>query len=141
MRRRKANQKRLGALTVEFALVANVLFLVIFGCLELTRLSLIRCLAQDAAYFAARVALVPGATESDAISEAKRVLGSLGTRGIQVQINNGLGLSQASTELRCVVIIDLKQNMIMMSMMPGWKEIRAVCTMKTERYNDFYKGG
>ena len=141
MRRRKAHPKRLGALTVEFAIVANVLFVVIFGCLELTRLSLIRSLAQDAAYFAARAAVVPGATETDATNEANRILGTLGTRGVQVQINNGLGLSQASTELRCEVIIDLKQNMMMMSMMPGWKEIRAVSTMKTERYNDVYKGG
>ena len=128
-------------MTVEFAIVANVLFVVIFGCLELTRLSLIRSLAQDAAYFAARAAVVPGATETDATNEANRILGTLGTRGVQVQINNGLGLSQASTELRCEVIIDLKQNMMMMSMMPGWKEIRAVSTMKTERYNDVYKGG
>lgn len=141
MRRSKTQHKRLGALTVEFAIVANMMFVIIFGCLELTRLSLIRSLAQDAAYFAARAAVVPGATESDATNEANRILGTLGTRGVQVQINNGLGLSQASTELRCEVIIDLKQNMMMMSMLPGWKEIRAVSTMKTERYNDVYKGG
>jgi Flp pilus assembly protein TadG len=141
MRRRKTHPKRLGALTVEFAIVANLLFVVIFGCLELTRLSLIRSLAQDAAYFAARAAVVPGATETDATNEAKRILGTLGTRGVQVQINNGLGLSQSSTDLRCEVIIDLKQNMMMISMMPGWTEIHAVSTMKTERYNDVYKGG
>ena len=109
--------------------------------MELTRLSLIRSLSQDAAYFAARAALVPGATASDATNEAKRILSTLGTRGVRVEINNGQGISQASTELRCEVIIDLKQNMMMMSMMPGWNELRAVSTMKTERYNEVYRGG
>ena len=128
-------------MTVEFAIVANVMFVVIFGCLELTRLSLMRNLAQNAAYFAARVAIVPGATVADATNEANRILGTLGTKGVELKINNGLGLSESSTELRCEVIIDLRKNMMMMSMMPGWKEIRAVSTMKTERYNEIYKGG
>ena len=141
MLKRLPYKKRRGALTVEFAIVANVMFVVIFGSLELTRLSLIRSLSQDAAYFAARAALVPGATASDATNEAKRILSTLGTRGVRVEINNGQGISQASTELRCEVIIDLKQNMMMMSMMPGWNELRAVSTMKTERYNEVYRGG
>ncbi len=141
MRKPTKHSNRTGALTVEFAIVANVMFLVIFGSLELTRLSLIRNLAQDAAYFAARAAIIPGATENDAINEANRILGTLGTKGVQVKINNGLGLTQASTELRCEVTIDLKQNMFLIPMLPGWERIRTVSTMKTERYNEFYKGG
>lgn len=141
MPRRRVPRSRTGALTVEFAIVANVMFVVVFGCFELTRLSLMRSLAQDAAYFAARAAIVPGATETDATNEANRILGMMGTKGVQVKINNSLGLSQASKELRCEVTIDLKQNMMMLPILPGWKEIRAVSTMKTERYNEMYKGG
>ncbi len=137
----RKNRKRLGAVTIEFAIVANVMFVVIFGSFELTRLSLMRSLAQDAAYFAARAAVVPGATETDATNEANRILGMMGTKGVQVKINNSLGLSQASTELRCEVTIDLKQNMMMIPILPVWKEIRAVSTMKTERYNETFKGG
>lgn len=137
----RKNRKRLGAVTIEFAIVANVMFIVIFGSFELTRLSLMRNLAQDAAYFAARAAIVPGATVTDASNEANRILGTLGTKGVQVKINNGLGLSQATTSLRCEIIIDLKQNMIMIPIVPAWNEIRAVSTMKTERYNETYKGG
>ena len=141
MRKRCHPRNRMGALTVEFAIVANVMFIVIFGALELTRMSLIRNLAQDAAYFAARAAVIPGATASDATNEANRILGTLGTKGVQVKINNGQGVSQESSELICEVIIDMKQNMIMMPIMPGWEQIRAVATMKTERYNEFYNGG
>ena len=141
MGKRKRHQNRLGAVTIEFAIVANVMIVVVFGSFELTRLSLMRSLAQDAAYFAARAAIVPGASVTDAANEANRILGTLGTKGVQVNINNGLGLSQATTSLRCEIIIDLKQNMIMIPIVPGWNEIRAVSTMKTERYNETYKGG
>ena len=130
-----------GAVTVEFAIVANVMFVVIFGCLELTRLSLMRNLAQDAAYFAARAAVIPGATNADATREANRILGTLGTKGVRVSINQGQVLTQDTEELQLEVIIDLKENMILLPMLPGAKEIRTKATMRTERYNEVYHGG
>ncbi len=53
---------RKGATVVEFAIVANLLMIMILTCMEFARLNMTRNLAQDAAYFAARYALVPGAT-------------------------------------------------------------------------------
>ncbi|MCU0721938.1 MAG: pilus assembly protein [Pirellula sp.] len=141
MSKRKQSRIRTGAVTVEFAIIANMMFVVIFGCLELTRLSLIRNLAQDAAYFAARVAIVPGATVADATREANRILGTMGTRGVQVVINDGQGISQGTEELKLEVVIDLQQNMILLPLMPGSKEIRTKATMKTERYDEVYQGG
>lgn len=134
-------RQRIGAVTVEFAIVANVMFVVIFGCLELTRLSLMRNLAQDAAYFATRAAVIPGATNADATREANRILGTLGTKGVRVSINQGQALSQDTEELQLEVIIDLKENMILIPMLPGTKEIRTKATMRTERYNEVYHGG
>ena len=133
--------KRTGAVTVEFAIVANVMFVMIFGCIELTRMSLMRNLAQDAAYFAARAAVIPGATNADATREANRILGTLGTKGVSVVINNGQAVSQDTEELQVEVIIDLNQNMIMSPFLQTAKEIRTKATMKTERYNEVYHGG
>ena len=63
---------RRGVAAVEFAIVANILFVLILAGFEFARLHLARNLVQDAAYFAARQAMVPGATVGDAEDEAER---------------------------------------------------------------------
>ena len=78
-RKEKSAQNRDGATSVEFALVAPVFFLMVFICLEFIRLNMIRNLTQDAAYFAARRSMVPGATREEALAEANQVLGMMFT--------------------------------------------------------------
>ena len=65
------NSDRRGATAVEFALVAQVLFVIVLGAVEFSRLNMIRNLAQDAAYFAARDSMVPGASEAETIAAAR----------------------------------------------------------------------
>ena len=65
-RRNKRRVRRDGAAVVEFAISASVLFLIIMGCVELCRMSMLRNLAQDACYEAARYSMVEGATTDEA---------------------------------------------------------------------------
>ena len=58
IRTRKA-KRREGVSAVEFAVVANVLFVLVFTCMEFARMNMVRNLTQDAAYFAARHVVVP----------------------------------------------------------------------------------
>ena len=65
MRQSTSGQKvssRAGATAVEFAIVAPIFFLIMLASFEFSRLNVIRHTADNAAYEAARHAMVPGAT-------------------------------------------------------------------------------
>lgn len=80
---------RTGALTVEFALVAPIIFALFIGCLELTSMNLIRQTAGNAAYEAARSAVIPGATEAEARQVAVRLLNSVrATTNVDIDIDD-----------------------------------------------------
>ena len=82
------NRNRTGTSAVEFALVAPAIIILVFGLMEWSRFEMIRQVSSTAAFAAARVGTLPGATETDmeqrvdailsvyAISQATRV-GSL----------------------------------------------------------------
>ena len=69
-RNRKRLLTRLGTTSVEFAIVAPVFVFVIAVCGEFARLSMMRNLAQNAAYEAARYVMAEGAKVSDGIARA-----------------------------------------------------------------------
>ncbi len=135
-RRRAA--KRWGAAVVEFALVANVMILIVFVCIEFTRLNMMRNLIQDAAYFAARTAMVPGGTTADAEAEANRVLAILNTQNAQIVVNDGQPLTDETRNVRVRVTVPISDNALFLPMFTGDKDLEALSTMKTERYDGFY---
>ncbi len=63
---------RAGAAAVEFALCVPLLFLVTWGCIEMTRYNLVKNVAHQAAFEAARVGVKPGATVQEIEDEAQR---------------------------------------------------------------------
>jgi Flp pilus assembly protein TadG len=72
----KSSERR-GATTVEFAVVAPVIFFLFLGAIEMTRMNFIRHSAANAAYEGARTAIVPGATADDARTAAVNLLNML----------------------------------------------------------------
>lgn len=80
---------RLGAVTVEFAVVAPLIFLLFMGGLELTALNFVRQTASNASYEAARKLIIPGGTTAQAQSEAMRLMNALGVgAGVTVSVTN-----------------------------------------------------
>ncbi len=134
-----SHANRLGASIVEFAIIANVLLVIIFACIEFARLSLIRNLAQDAAYFAARIAMVPGGTSAEAIAEANRILGIINTQNAAVTINNGQGLSDSSSEVRVRIQVPVDDNALFVPMFSRGRTIETEAVMRTERYDGFFQ--
>ena len=93
MKRNQSKQaqcsERRGALTVEFALVAPILFIFFTGSLELTAMNLMRQTAGNAAYEAARTAAISGNTEADAQAVAQQLLASVGaTNNVTIAVVN-----------------------------------------------------
>ncbi|MEM6779538.1 MAG: TadE/TadG family type IV pilus assembly protein [Planctomycetota bacterium] len=137
-RRRQLRQRknRQGATLVEFAVVSNLLFMLIFGCIELSRLNMARNLAQDAAYYAARVAIVPGATAEEAKAEVTRLMGSLFSGGYEV---NCPTLTDETEEVTVTVTVNFDEIAFFVPMFMGGVTFDATATMQTERYNGFFE--
>jgi len=121
---------------VEFAIVANVLFLVTFTCMEFARVNMIRNLAQDAAYFAARHAIVPGASSGEAVAEAERIMSAMVSNGYTVDVE---AIDDESEQVAVTVSVDLNEVALFAPMFLGDAVIETTAVMRTERYSGFYQ--
>lgn len=81
------NARRAGTTTVEFEMVAPLVFLFFFAAFEYSRMTMIRHGAELAAYEGARRGIVPGATAADVVNCANRVLATVGTRSASVAVS------------------------------------------------------
>jgi Flp pilus assembly protein TadG len=117
---------------VEFALVAPVFFLVLFGLFEFAWLNVIRHTADSAAYEASRVAIVPGATSTDAVTKANRILRSVGARGATV-IVNPRNISPETTSVTVEIEVPMGVNAIVTPRFTGQSVLRSQSTLRTER--------
>ena len=135
-RRRRRGDTRLGVSAVEFAIVANILFIMILTCMEFARMNMVRNLAQDAAYFGARHAIVPGATAEEAIEQAEVVLSSMLTNGYEVTVNE---LNADASEINVNVAVDLTEVALFAPYFLKDTVIETEATMRTERYDHFYE--
>lgn len=106
---RRRRSVRRGATTVEFALVAPVFFLILFGSFEFGRLNMIRHTAEEAAYEAARAVIVPGATAADATNTAQQIMRIVGARGTVVTVVPAT-IDASTTEVTVSVSIPMNQN-------------------------------
>lgn len=70
--------QRNGALTVEFAIVAPLIFLLFLSGLELTALNFARHTAGNASYEAARKIIIPGGSVAEAQAEGLRQMNIVG---------------------------------------------------------------
>ena len=129
---KKRRNSRRGAAAVEFAIVAPIFFLVMLASFEFSRLNVIRHTADNAAYEAARHAMVPGATASEAVARADSILRTVGARGARVNINpTNLGPEVDTINVR--VDVPLNQNGWVIPNFTRGKTVTALCTLKTER--------
>ena len=74
----QTESERRGVLTVEFAIVAPLIFLLFLGGLEMTALNFARQTAGNASYEAARKLIIPGGTVAQAQAEGLRQMNLVG---------------------------------------------------------------
>ena len=130
---RKLNQSnRAGTTAVEFAVVAPIFFLFVIAVIDFGRMNILRHTADNAAYEAARHAMVPGATAAEAISEANSILSAVGTVGSTVTVNPPV-LDLSVDEITVTVAIPMNQNAWIAPHFTANKTIRGSSTLRTER--------
>lgn len=133
---RQHRNRRRGAAAVEFAICANIFFVLIFTCMEFARMNMIRNLAQDAAYFAARQAMVPGATEAEAIAAADEVMGMMTTSGYEVDVEP---LTSNAANVVVTVTVDFDEIALFAPMFLPNTTIESTARIRTERYDGFFE--
>ncbi len=141
------NKARKGASAVEFAMIAPAFLFVVFCSIEFARMSMMRNLAQTAAYEGSRLAMMEGATPAAAEEEAARILARLGTRGADVDVvfepefdANG-DLIEAKAWVTTVVQIPVSDNTwIFPRMMFDGSTMTSETRLRSERYRGFFDG-
>ncbi len=129
--RRATCEKRRGTTMVEFAVVAPVFFIFMFAAMEFAHLNTLRNTAHNAAYEAARAAVIPGANQAKAEAEAQRILAAVGTRQFDITVTS---ITDASEEVTVTIDIPYADNAIMIPWFTGSVNIHSETTLKTERY-------
>ena len=81
-----SDRNRQGAVLVEFALCAPILFFFFFTAFEFSRVNMIRQSIENAAYEGSRRGIVPGATAEDCKNAARVVLNSISARVATVNV-------------------------------------------------------
>ena len=126
---------RSGAAVVEFAIVAPVFFVFIIAAFEFGRLNVVRHTADNAAYEAARHAMVPGATAQEAIDRASSLMNTVGARDVSVSINPSV-LGPDVDTVRVTVDVPMATNGWIVPKFSSATSMRGMSTMRTERAND-----
>jgi len=130
--RRRRCGARLGATVVEFALTAPIFFLFLMAAFEFGWLNVLRHTADNAAYEAARYAMVPGATAAEAKSKANSILKIVGARNAVVTVSPAV-LASNTDQVTVTVDVPMKDNALVVPKFTGKTTLRGRATLRTER--------
>ncbi len=123
----RVGTNRRGALTVEFAIAAPLIFLLFLGGLELTALNFARQTAGNASYEAARKLIIPGGTVAQAQAEGLRQMNMVGLgTGASCTVVNA-----ATTVTATVSVPATNVSWGLMRFSAGYS-IRQTCTLTKE---------
>lgn len=139
--RSRKSRNRWGATAVEFAMVTPTFLIVIFCCIEFSRISMMRNLTQNAAYEAARMVITEGSTNQDAIDQANLILSRFGTSGATIDVNGGQAIDFTTTSVTVRIEVPMSENALVLPHLYNGKKVVAEVTLNTERYRGFFDGG
>ncbi|MEZ6136862.1 MAG: pilus assembly protein [Pirellulaceae bacterium] len=123
---------RSGAVAVEFAMMAPLMFFLLFGALELSHANMVYNSTEAAAYEGARQGIVPGATAADCINAAQGVLDITGVSNATIEVTPAdLSIDTATVEVR--IRVPYAQNTIVAPMFTKTLQIDRNCALTRER--------
>ena len=116
---------------MEMAITLPLLFLVVLTSVEFGRMNVIRHTIDNAAYEAARKAIVPGVAAADAEREARRIMDIVGAQGVDVRITPPV-LEIDTPQVNVNVSVDFGQNGFLTPFFFAGKRISGNVTMRRE---------
>lgn len=127
-----SRNNRHGVTAVEMAAAAPLFFLVLLAIFEFTWMAVIRHTADNAAYEAARIAIVPGATGDEAVAEANRIMNIVGTRSASVSITPST-ISADTEEVEVTVAVPAASNGLILASFLGSVVYESKSKLLTDR--------
>ena len=128
--------RRRGAAAIEFAIVAPVFFMLIFGMFEFGRMLMVQQVLTNAARSGARIAVIDGASSAEVISTIQEYLdnASIDPQDVTISVNPS-NLSQ--TDTGDAITVSLSVPFTDVSWLPSpWflsnRTLQASCTMRRE---------
>ncbi len=157
-KRSSRRPERHGAAAVEFAMVIPIFALFCVVCLDFSRLSLARHVAQNAVYQAGRLAMTEGVTRQQTIDSVDEYLTTFGfepaedsivagqiyldTSGHVLPINTTNEFDSEAVEFHVEVSVPFENaTLVFPTFFPNWvnnREIRSQIRVRSERYNGFF---
>ena len=125
------SKKRRGAVTVEFAISASLLFAIIFASIEFTRAGMLKDAANFASYLGARDGMIYGASADDAKNAALTHLDRYGIKDATVTVTPAT-IVDSTEEIVVEVTVPLSKNLWFMGSMFN-SDINGATEMITER--------
>ncbi|TWT97463.1 TadE-like protein [Neorhodopirellula pilleata] len=125
---------RTGAVMVEFAVVAPLLFMFFFAGFEFCRVSMIRHTVDNATYESVRRGIIPGATAGEVRAEAERVLSTIGVSATDLQVIPAV-INDDTSELTVRIRVRLDENTFVPALFFVGKEFERELTMTREGRN------
>lgn len=126
-----ALHRRRGALTVEFALTAPILFAIVLGALEFSHINMVRNTMENAAYEGARQGIIPGATARDVRREARSILRAVGINGDRIRIQPGT-IANNTERVTVTVRVPLDRNGFIAPLFMKGKTLKRTVTLTRE---------
>jgi Flp pilus assembly protein TadG len=134
------SHRRRGALTVEFALTAPILFAIVLGALEFSHINMVRNTMENAAYEGARQGIIPGATADDVRREARTILDAVGVSGDEVQVAPGT-IANNTERVTVTVRVPLDRNGFIAPLFMKGKTLERSVTLSREALDYVPSGG
>ncbi|MEZ5941873.1 MAG: TadE/TadG family type IV pilus assembly protein [Planctomycetaceae bacterium] len=125
-------EERSGAAAVEFAVALPVMLMIIFGCVEMTRLNMLKNSVEHAVYEGARAAAVPGRTADDAIAKVEAELAIVSAKDATIDVTPAVILD-TTTEIKVTVSLPLNSNAWVAPRFLKDKVLQRSCTLTRER--------
>lgn len=108
-RRYRCQAIRMGAFTVEFALVSSLFFVILLSSFEFSRIYYARHCLDQASYEAARLGIIPGATVQEVQARATTALAAAGVKPLRVDVEPHI-FSDTTTTVTVTITCDVAEN-------------------------------
>ena len=126
-------RRRSGAMVVEFAICAPILFLFFFAALEFSRVNMIRQTIENAAYEGSRRGIVPGATANDCRNAAQVVLNTVSTNDANITVTPSV-ITPNTSQVTVTISVPVDSNSWITPLFFDNKTLSNSMTMRRERF-------
>jgi len=133
--KRRMRRARKGAVVVEFALCAPLLFFFFFASLEFGRVNMIRQSVENAVYEGCRRGVVPGATAEACQDAAQVVLNSIGANGAEVDVSP-TEITDDTTDVTVAITVPINANSWVIPFFFNGKSVTGSMTLRRERFSN-----